>query len=363
MLRIIFLTIAMLLSSASLCRAAEPAAQSESERAMARGATRSDDPTRALQIRLRLQVAKGVTLDSYAVGLAQAWLDYVRETYFRKDRRASREALAEAQAVIEAMEKDGAEARVNARIIASSSRLRDDLWRQAAAFKQHPQWPCGAWPTARLEVALVAAGRANNDFGWRAARQFVQRAERHMRDADEKLKACAEPKPVATETPAKSAPEASGEITDAPLDTPTKPQTSAVADAAPALSLPDRVHFARDSAELSDVSALVLEQVSYIMRANAAVTLDLRGHADELPTAADSEKLATARAQAVRDYLLETGIGRERMNVQPGKAEAGEGKSGAERAKLRRVELIPTQSDPVPIEYQDKDLSTEGPQG
>ena len=85
--------------------------------------------------------------------------------------------------------------------------------------------------------------------------------------------------------------------------------------------------------------------------------------ADEFSTAADNEKLATARAQAVRDYLLETGIGRERMNVQPGKAEAGEGKSGAERAKLRRVELIPTQSDPVPIEYQDKDLPTEGPQG
>lgn len=342
-LRIILLTVVMLLDTQLLCQAAEPV-------------TRGDDPTRALQTRLKQQVAKGASLDSYPVGLARAWLDYGREAYFHKDQRASREALDEAQTVIENIEKDGADARVNARIIASSSRLRDDLWRQAAQFKEHVQFPCGAWSTARLEVALVAAGRANNDFGWRAARRFVQRAERYAREADAKIKACAEPKPTVTEAAPKSAPAIAGE-------TDTVPQTSTVVDAAHALSLPDRVHFARDSAELSDVSALVLEQVSYILRANPVIVLDLRGHADEFSIAADNEKLATARAQAVRDYLLETGIARERLNILPGKAETADGKSGTERAKLRRVELIPTQSDRIPTEYQDKDLQTEGPQG
>jgi hypothetical protein len=30
---------------------------------------------------------------------------------------------------------------------------------------------------------------------------------------------------------------------------------------------------------------------------------------------------------------------------------------------VRRVEFVPTQSETIPMDYQDKDLSMEGPQG
>ena len=328
------------------------------DRLSAGASSRRDDPAGKLQMQLKDQVAKGVSIDAYAVGLAQAWLDYGRESYFRKDRRASKEALDEAKMVIEALENQGAAATVDARIMPSSSQLRDDLWRKVAAFKRHAEFRCATWQTARMEIALVAAGRANNDMGWRAARPFVRRAERFAKDADQKLAACAAPKPAAAETqpPAQ-------EKTVEPGAVAASPQAAKTIESAPVQSLPDRVHFARETAELSDVSALVLEQVSYVMRANPVIVLDLRGFADELTSAEENKQLALARAQAVRDYLIETGIGRERLMAKTGSTSAAEGLSSLERAKLRRVELAPTQSKSIPIEYQDKDLSTEGPSG
>ncbi len=350
--------LALLLTIFASQFAAAAQAAATADQLSAGASSRRPDPAGKLQIRLRDQVAKGVSIDAYAVALAQAWLDYGRESYFRKDRRASKEALNVAKAVIEALEDQGAGTTVDARIIPSSSRLRDDLWRKVAAFKQHAEYRCATWQAARTEVALVAAGRANNDMGWRAARPFVQRAERFAKEADRKLAACAEPKSVAAEPqpPAQEKTVESGAIA-------VPPQTAEIIEAPPAQSLPDRVHFVQESAELSDVSALVLEQVSYVMRANTVIVLELRGYADELASAAENKQLALARAQAVRDYLIETGIGRERLIVKTESSPAAESLSSLERAKRRRVELVPTQSEYIPVEYQDKDLSPEGPSG
>lgn len=324
--------------------------------------SRPQDPAQALQKRLKEQIARGVSIDSYAVALAQAWIDYVRESYARKDRRASGEALLEAQAVIDAIEREGQDAKVNVRVIPSSKKLRDDLWLKAPEFKNDAEFRCATWQTARMEIALVAAGRADDDMGWRAARPFVQRAERFAREAQGRMKACAELKPAAKA----AQPDVEETLPEKEPSADAKsPAQSAGKAVEPALvqSLPDRVHFARESGELSDVSALVLEQVSYVMRANPSIVLDLVGYADELSSAEDNGKLALARAQAVQEYLIETGIGGERLNVRSGELVTSAGKSVLERAKARRVEFVPTQSETIPVEYQDKDLATEGPQG
>lgn len=358
---ILLVTIVCVAAGPSNVFAAEQANQVTTAKKLSAHARR-DDPAQALQQRLKDQVARGVSLDSYAVALAQAWIDYGRESYSRKDRRATSETLLEAQTVIEAIERDGQDAEVNARAIPSSKKLRDDLWQKAATFKNDAEFRCATWQTARMEIALVAAGRADADMGWRAARPFVQRAERFSRDAEARMKACAEPKPAAKA----DAPEVNESNAEKkpPADTKVLAQPAGkTIETAPAQSLPDRVHFARESAEVSDVSALVLEQVSYLMRANPAVVLDLVGYADELATVDDNGKLAQARAQAVQDYLIETGIARERLMVRAGESEDAAGKSSLERAKVRRVEFVPTQSETIPTEYQDKDLATEGPQG
>jgi outer membrane protein OmpA-like peptidoglycan-associated protein len=316
-----------------------------------------DDPARVLQKRVKDQIANGISIDSYAIALAQAWLDYGRESHFRKDRRAAGEAFGEAQRVIEVLERDGVNAKVEARLIPASRQLRDDLWRKAAALKGEAEFNCATWQTARMEVALVAAGRADNDMGWRAARPFVKRAERLAREADSKIKECAEPKPVIKpEQPAVDK-KTDDKIIAAP------PADGKTADLAPAQSMPDRVHFPREGAELSDVSALVLEQVSYVMRANPAAVLELRGYADELASTEDNEKLALARAQAVKDYLIETGVGGERLIAKTEALAATEGLNNLERAKRRRVEFVLPNGDEIPLEYQDKDLTTEGPSG
>lgn len=323
---------------------------------------RRDDPAQALQKRLKDQVARGIPLDSYAVALAQAWIEYGRESFARKDRRASSEALAEAKAVIESIDRDGQTAQIDARVIPSAKKLREDLWQKAVAFKNDAEFRCATWQTARMEIALVAAGRADADMGWRAARPFVQRAERFAREAQAKINACAKPKPIEKapepEVEKKTDDKRAIDETKAPL-----PPAGKTIETAPSQSLPDRVHFAHESAELSDVSALVLEQVSYVLRANATVVLDLVGYADELSTAEENEKLALARAQAVQEYLIETGVGRERLLIRSGESVASAERSKLERAKARRVELVPSPSETIPTEYQDKDLTTEGPQG
>ena len=336
--------------------AVEQAASSAQSNKVGAG-LRGDDPVRNLQMRLKDRVANGVSIEAYAVALAQAWIDYARESYFRKDRRALLEASIEARSVIENIEREGIDAKVDARLIASSVKLRDELWRKAATFKHSEYFTCATWQTARLELALIAAGRASNDMGWRAARPGVRRAERFAREAEAKIDACAEPKPaIKAEDPSVAKPGGEEVIV-------TPPQGGTTIDAALRLGLPDRVHFARESAEISDVSALVLEQVSYVMRAHPAIVLDLLGYADELSGKDDNEKLALARSQGVRDYLIETGVGRERLAIRPGATSSNVGATALERAKARRVEFVPTSSEGAPLEYQDKDLPTEGPSG
>jgi outer membrane protein OmpA-like peptidoglycan-associated protein len=327
-----------------------------------RGQWRRDDPAQSQQKKLKDQIAHGVSIDSYPVALAQAWIDYGRESFARKDRRASGEALREAQSVIDAIEREGQDTKVNARLIPSAKKLRDDLWQQASMFKLDAEFRCATWQTARMEIALVAAGRADQDMGWRAARPLVSRAERFARDAKARMKACAEPKPAAKviEPDDKQAVPEKKSIED--IKTPA-PSMGKTIEATPVQSLPDRVHFVRESAELGDVSALVLEQVSFVMRANPSIVLDLVGYADELSSVEENNKLALSRAQAVQEYLIETGVGRERLIVREGEFASGSGKSSLERAKVRRVEFVPTQSETIPMDYQDKDLSMEGPQG
>ena len=317
--------------------------------------SRRNDPSQPLQLRLKALIAKGVSLDAYPVALAQAWIDYVRQSYFRKSQTAWTEALTEAQSVVDAIERDGDKANVTARLLPSAKKLRDDLWRAAQSFKQAGEFRCGAWQTARLEVALIAAGYADRDMGWRAARPFIQRAERLARDAKVKIKACAEPKPA----PKQEQPSTDNKPSDGAIAAP--PAAGKTINLTPVQAIPDRVHFGRDSAEVGDVSALVLEQVSYALRANPSIVLDLRGFADELSSTDENEKLALSRAQSVHDYLVETGIGAERLVVQPGTAQSSPGNAAQPRAKVRRVEFVPTNSGNVPMEYQDKDLATEGP--
>jgi outer membrane protein OmpA-like peptidoglycan-associated protein len=99
------------------------------------------------------------------------------------------------------------------------------------------------------------------------------------------------------------------------------------------------------------------------MRANPAIILDLVGYSNDVSNLEDNEKLAMARAQAVQEYLIETGVARERLIAKPGAVSPGPDKPAVERAKGRRVEFVPTNSESIPTEYQDKDLTTEGPQG
>jgi OmpA-OmpF porin, OOP family len=316
-----------------------------------------EDPAKSEQLRVKNLIAKGMTLDNYSIALAQAWLDYGRETHVRKDRLASGEALHEARVVIDVIERHGLAAKIDARVIPSSSRLREDLWRRAEGYKRDAEIDCGAWPVARMEIALIAAGRADRDMGWRVARPYVQRAERLSREAEAKLQACAQVKIVVKKDVVPDEKKMNDAVPSAPK---MEPASIAPGDMP---KMPNRVHFSFESAEVSDISALVLEQVSYVLRGNPSLVIDVVGFANDLATSEENEKLALARAQAVQEYLIETGVGRERLAIRVDKSESGAETKTSERTKGRRVDFVPTSSDAIPMEYQDKDLATEGPKG
>lgn len=83
------------------------------------------------------------------------------------------------------------------------------------------------------------------------------------------------------------------------------------------------VFFETGKSEVDADSRLVLDQFALVWSQKPGATLNLYGYTDNLGDAAANVALATARARAVRDYLVTKGVRADRMFVQVlGEAEA-----------------------------------------
>jgi outer membrane protein OmpA-like peptidoglycan-associated protein len=104
---------------------------------------------------------------------------------------------------------------------------------------------------------------------------------------------------------------------------------------------------------LSEESKVELNAVCQKMKDNANLTLNLHGHTDAIGDAKANVQLATERARAARDYLINKGILANRMYIKvfgesaPQAANAEEDNDGQKGADLpenrkwnRRVELM-----------------------
>jgi peptidoglycan-associated lipoprotein len=127
---------------------------------------------------------------------------------------------------------------------------------------------------------------------------------------------CASPaKVVKPETDARDA-VAAAPAAPPPAAAPASDQ--AAADAAPACTI-SRVHFAFDSALLDDASREELKGVASCLGQRRPATVVIEGHTDERGTSGYNVALGNRRADAVRGYLKDLGVGAALQIVSFGK--------------------------------------------
>jgi len=101
------------------------------------------------------------------------------------------------------------------------------------------------------------------------------------------------------------------------------------------------VNFETGKAELTPESRTILDGVAESLVANESIKVQVGGHTDNTGSAAVNKRLSTARASAVRDYLISKGVAADRLTAAgfgPGKPVASN-RTAAGRAQNRRVEL------------------------
>lgn len=78
----------------------------------------------------------------------------------------------------------------------------------------------------------------------------------------------------------------------------------------------DKLYFEADSARISRESYSLLDEVFAFLAENEDVVVEIGGHTNALPPDDYCDKLSTARAKAVADYLASKGISRKRLQFK-----------------------------------------------
>ena len=80
------------------------------------------------------------------------------------------------------------------------------------------------------------------------------------------------------------------------------------------LNLPDKIYFDTGSANISERSHALLDEVSEILTHHTTIQLvEIEGHTDNQGSETDNQRLSQQRADAVRFYLVERGVEPERL--------------------------------------------------
>jgi OOP family OmpA-OmpF porin len=116
----------------------------------------------------------------------------------------------------------------------------------------------------------------------------------------------------------------------------------AVLGSARRVTVPSEVLFAFDSDALADQAPGALDQVAGSIRAQPAARITVEGHTDDVGTDENNLALSERRAQAVAAYLVQQGIGKDRLTARGyGKSRPAVANDGDEgRRKNRRVEIL-----------------------
>ncbi len=78
----------------------------------------------------------------------------------------------------------------------------------------------------------------------------------------------------------------------------------------------DNLFFQADSSTITDLSFEVLEEINEFMANNQKVVIEIGGHTNNIPPDDYCDRLSTARAKAVADFLYNKGIEKDRINFK-----------------------------------------------
>lgn len=257
-------------------------------------------------------------VSSYFSTKAWAWVQFAEQEWQERDQsNAAAEALQQARQLLLKMNDSGpdtADLSMRTTHIATSKRIREDLWQQAEGFKRHNGFACAEPEIAELEVTLVHAGHEYQELGWRHARSEVLKAERLAKAIPPLLVSCIAPEPVKA--------------------------CACGADEQVKL-LPKYLYFGLDSDQLNQAARRKLDDVVQFMRNWPNVAILLEGHADMLANAFYNLGLSARRAQAVSNYLQLAGIKPERIGVRALGEQQPRGSGCTEQARAldRRVQI------------------------
>ncbi len=102
------------------------------------------------------------------------------------------------------------------------------------------------------------------------------------------------------------------------------------------------VRFQTGSANLQRASLPLLQQVASTLRAAASLSIEIRGHTDDVGNAAQNIRLSKRRAETIRAVLIKAGVAPSRLvaNGYGPTRPVASNKTGAGREQNRRVEFL-----------------------
>ena len=261
--------------------------------------------------------AGGLPLRSYHLAKAQAWVDAAADMFHLGDRGPLMlQALAEADRLMVRVADAGTTLAMQTPLLAGATRLREDLWQQAATLKSMPGLRCGHAPLARFEVMLVMAGYLHAQSGWRDANAYVQASERLARQAQSQIDGC----------PPEAAPPAAAAAASAPAAAAPDRQEEVTVKR----RLPTYLYFDGNSQRLTAATRRALDRVAQRLRDQPALTVALDGHADTRGSHRANRQLSQRRVQAVQAHLRSRGVAAARLRTEA----CGEVESRAEFAAI-----------------------------
>lgn len=121
---------------------------------------------------------------------------------------------------------------------------------------------------------------------------------------------------------------------------PVEPEVSVEVPEVGDVILLENLYFAFDKSEVLQQSYNELVKLKELLERNPGMTIELRGHTDNLGTVEHNQRLSESRAKAVVDHLVSMGIDKSRLSWKGfGKSEpVADNSTAAGRQKNRRVE-------------------------
>lgn len=246
-------------------------------------------------------------LTRYHAYKAKMWLSYaVNQQSERSLTVAAQEALQQAQSIVTGLQSKQ-NLSLTTPILSVSQVMRRDLWWQVEYLKQQGAIHKAPESLAHAEVMLVWAAAEYCELGWRHSQEPFNAVQQALYQVVEStgvqrtdISWRPEQLPSLQQLNGKGCRGVNSEFW--PL---AKVQLNQQSNS---LKINNIVHFARDSADLSPASHMVLQQCITQLKQYPQLSVVLKGYTDRHASPSYNIQLAQRRVQAVQDYLVLQGM-------------------------------------------------------